>query len=88
MLSLPRKKKETFRANQRPRKRKGEYRTKRKGCTHLRIASILVILLGAGSILAVRLLLGAEEAWEGLTEAALGGALWGITGTGAAGPRR
>ena len=52
----------------------------RKGCKHLRIASILVILLGVISILAVQLLLGASEAETaaGLSESALKSALAGI----------
>lgn len=52
----------------------------RKGCKHLRIASILVILLGMISILAVQLLLGASEAETaaGLSESALKSALAGI----------
>ena len=47
---------------------------------HLRIASILVILLGVISILAVQLLLGASEAETaaGLSESALKSALAGI----------
>ena len=52
----------------------------RRGCKHLRIASILVILLGVISILAVQLLLGASEAETaaGLSESALKSALAGI----------
>lgn len=52
----------------------------RKGCKHLRIASILVILLGMISILAIQLLLGASEAETaaGLLESALKSALAGI----------
>lgn len=52
----------------------------RKGCKHLRIASILVILLGMISILAIQLLLGASEAETaaGLSESALKSALAGI----------
>ena len=52
----------------------------RRGCKHLRIASILVILLGVNSILAVQLLLGASEAETaaGLSESALKSALAGI----------
>lgn len=51
----------------------------RRGCKHLRIASILVILLGVISILAVQLL-GASEAETaaGLSESALKSALAGI----------
>ena len=52
----------------------------RRGCKHLRIASILVILLGVISILAVQLLLGASEAETaaGMSESALKSALAGI----------
>ena len=52
----------------------------RKGYKHLRIASILVILLGMISILAIQLLLGASEAETaaGLSESALKSALAGI----------
>ncbi len=52
----------------------------RRGCKHLRIASILVILLGVISLLAVQLLLGASEAETaaGLSESALKSALAGI----------
>ena len=52
----------------------------RRGCKHLRIASILVILLGVISILAVQLLLGASEAETaaGLSESALKSAFAGI----------
>lgn len=52
----------------------------RKGCKHLRIASILVILLGVISILAVQLLLGASEAETaaGLSESALKSILGGL----------
>ena len=54
----------------------------RKGCKHLRIASILVILLGVISILAVQLLLGASEAETaaGLSESALKSLLTVILG--------
>lgn len=54
----------------------------RKGCKHLRIASILVILLGMISILAVQLLLGASEAETaaGLSESALKSLLTVILG--------
>lgn len=54
----------------------------RKGCKHLRIASILVILLGVISILAVQLLLGASEAETaaGLSESALNSLLTVILG--------
>ena len=58
----------------------GGKETQRRGCKHLRIASILVILLGVISILAVQLLLGASEAETaaGLSESALKSALAGI----------
>lgn len=54
----------------------------RKGCKHLRIASILVILLGVISILAVQLLLCASEAETaaGLSESALKSLLTVILG--------
>ena len=53
---------------------------KRKGCFHLRIASILIILQGILSIVAIRFILGAEEGFAGMNEAALQSVLWGITG--------
>ena len=53
---------------------------KRKGCFHLRMASLLVILLGAGSIVAVRLLLGASGTGEGFSESELREGLAGIAG--------
>ena len=47
----------------------------RKGSKHLKIASILVILLGVISILAVQLLLGTSESAGNYSEDVLKGAL-------------
>ncbi len=46
---------------------------------HLRIASILVILLGVISILALRGILGSDTAFSGLSEAEGKSALFGLT---------
>ena len=52
----------------------------RKGCKHLRIASIIVILLGAASIVAIRMLLGADVDTGDLTGTSFEGALGGLIG--------
>ena len=52
----------------------------RKGSKHLKIASILVILLGVISILAVQLLLGTSESAGNYSEDVLKGALAGVVG--------
>ena len=52
----------------------------RKGSKHLKIASILVILLGVISILAVQLLLGTAESAGNYSEDVLKGALAGVVG--------
>ena len=52
----------------------------RKGSKHLKIASIVVILLGVISILAVQLLLGTSESAGNYSEDVLKGALAGVVG--------
>lgn len=52
--------------------------TMRRGSKHLRIAGLLEILLGAGSILAIQFLLGAGDSSVELTESAAKTALWDI----------
>lgn len=50
----------------------------RSGSKHLRIAGVLEIILGIGSIIALRLLLGADESYELFSEAAAESALLGV----------
>ena len=52
----------------------------RKGCKHLRIASILVIALGVISIIGIRMILGSDVAAGELTGTQLEGALGGLVG--------
>ena len=52
----------------------------RKGCKHLRIASIIVILLGIASIIAIRMLLGANVDTGDLSGTSFEGALGGLIG--------
>ncbi len=52
----------------------------RKGCKHLRIASVLVIALGVISIIGIRMILGSDVAAGELTGTQLEGALGGLIG--------
>ena len=52
----------------------------RKGCKHLRIASVLVIALGVISIIGIRMILGSDVAAGELTGTQLEGALGGLVG--------
>ena len=52
----------------------------RKGCKHLRIASILVIALGVISIIGIRMILGSDVTAGDLTGTQLEGALGGLVG--------
>lgn len=52
----------------------------RKGCKHLRIASVLVIALGVISIIGIRMILGSDVAAGELTGTQLDGALGGLVG--------
>lgn len=52
----------------------------KQGCKQLRIASIIIILLGAASIVAIRALLGADVDTGDLTGTSFEGALGGLIG--------